>query len=1071
MSPKPLDVLSTLDLQPTEANEDVWHSARAHVDGLHTEVINEVNRLLGRLAEPTATNPQGIVIQGEKGVGKTHLVRYARERVEALDGYFALIRLRSGRDFWRDVLDGLLESLDRRGQLERLLDRLAVRARVAATVGTAICGSDAPSKQDLDRFTVGLREHDRAVGTQSSDVARALALAVSTGDLAAQDAGRAYLNCTPGFEEDLVHWGIRTQPGPPQIVLHQLSLLMALTGPSLFAVDQIDPLLELSRKSRADETRRRGLSAHQRTIDQVALGLMELREETRRSVTVIACLPITWNEIRSHSINTTEDRFVATRPLKQLPSPEVARALVERRLTDHYEAEGFDPPYPSWPVAPKAFAKADRYTPRRLLMAIGNHIRSCVMANVITELEDLTRRSEHDGRTDLPESHTATVPTGAIAQGGTAAEKPQVEPRQAALAAIDRRWDELLSSADPAPAFDPGTEDAVLPALLSAALSALTRELRQEGQELQVDRGNGPRPRVHARLRLLVSEETEDELHWSFRGIAATHHLAVQPRIREAVEESGLLVGGPARVLVLLRNSPWPTGPKTTEMVAGFRTAGGQELALTENDARMMVALQGLLQQNPPYLDAWLVDRRPAGGLDIFRKVFGDWLQLPRTVSGSAEPAEDRPESSPGGVRQSADPSPPAVMTLGQTVRDRKPFDVPLELLRKHVLVVAGSGAGKTVLLKRLVEEAALLGVSSVVLDPNNDLSRLGQPWPQRPDGWHDGDDRKAREYFDVADVVVWTPRRTAGRPLSFEPLPDLAAFRSDPDEFQIAVESAVAVLAPKAKVAGDTHKASVARAVLTEVLRYCGRHTDGGLDAVIDLLEDVPDEAAGFEESRPLARSMATALRAAQVTDPLFGGSGGHTEPAELITPTRGRNARISVVSFIGLPRLDQRQGFVSQLQLALFAWMSRHPTQQPLGALLVMDEAQDFAPAQGKTPSTASTLRLAAQARKFGLGLAFATQAPRSLHNGVAGNTATQFVGRLTHPTQIETIADLARKRGADVPDVARLDRGQFYAATEGTTMRKISVPLPLSYHPASPPPEEDVLRLARAEPDVRA
>ena len=357
-----------------------------------------------------------------------------------------------------------------------------------------------------------------------------------------------------------------------------------------------------------------------------------------------------------------------------------------------------------------------------------------------------------------------------------------------------------------------------------------------------------------------------------------------------------------------------------------------------------------------------------------------------------------------------------------------------------------------------------------MVLDPNNDLSRLGQPWPQSPDGWHDGDDRRAREYFAGADIVVWTPRRTAGRPLSFEPLPDLAAFRSDLDEFQIAVESAVAVLAPKAKVAGDTQKASVARAVLTEVLRYCGRHTDGGLDAVIDLLEDVPEEAAGFEESRSLARSMATALRAAQVTDPLFSGSGGHTDAAELITPAPGRNARVSVVSFIGLPRLDQRQSFVSQLQLALFASMSRHPTQRALGALLVMDEAQDFAPAQGKTPSTESTLRLAAQARKFGLGLAFATQAPRALHNGVAGNTATQFIGRLTHPTQIEVVADLARKRGADVPDVARLDRGQFYAATEGTTMRKIGVPLPLSYHPAGPPPEEEVLRLARAEPDGR-
>jgi DNA helicase HerA-like ATPase len=33
-----------------------------------------------------------------------------------------------------------------------------------------------------------------------------------------------------------------------------------------------------------------------------------------------------------------------------------------------------------------------------------------------------------------------------------------------------------------------------------------------------------------------------------------------------------------------------------------------------------------------------------------------------------------------------------------------------------------------------------------------------------------------------------------------------------------------------------------------------------------------------------------------------------------------------------------------------------------------------------------------LASQARKYGLGL-FATQAPRGIHNRIAGNAATQF------------------------------------------------------------------------------
>jgi DNA helicase HerA-like ATPase len=81
-----------------------------------------------------------------------------------------------------------------------------------------------------------------------------------------------------------------------------------------------------------------------------------------------------------------------------------------------------------------------------------------------------------------------------------------------------------------------------------------------------------------------------------------------------------------------------------------------------------------------------------------------------------------------------------------------------------------------------------------------------------------------------------------------------------------------------------------------------------------------------------------------------------------------------------VGLTSEEQRQSFVNQLQMALFAWIRRHPAgDRPLGGLLVIDEAQTLAPSSGTTACTASTLALVAQARKYGLGLVFATQAPR--------------------------------------------------------------------------------------------
>jgi DNA helicase HerA-like ATPase len=189
--------------------------------------------------------------------------------------------------------------------------------------------------------------------------------------------------------------------------------------------------------------------------------------------------------------------------------------------------------------------------------------------------------------------------------------------------------------------------------------------------------------------------------------------------------------------------------------------------------------------------------------------------------------------------------------------------------------------------------------------------------------------------------------------------------------------------------------------------------------------------------------------------------------DPGILLTPSQGYRARISVVSMVGLQHDRERQGFVNQLQMALFSWIKRNPAgQRPLGGLFVMDEAQNFAPSTGSTPCTQSTLALSSQARKYGLGLVFATQSPRGLHNNIPANAATQFYGLLNSPNQITVAKEMARAKGGYVPDISRLSAGYFYAAMEGEAFQKIRAPWCLSHHPASPPTTEEVIALSRRE-----
>lgn len=169
---------------------------------------------------------------------------------------------------------------------------------------------------------------------------------------------------------------------------------------------------------------------------------------------------------------------------------------------------------------------------------------------------------------------------------------------------------------------------------------------------------------------------------------------------------------------------------------------------------------------------------------------------------------------------------------------------------------------------------------------------------------------------------------------------------------------------------------------MLREALQRYGRTPAPTLDGFVDLLADLPDDVSNIADARKIANNLAQDLRAAMINDPMFGGDGTPVDPpGVLLTPSPGRRARVSVISMIGLSSDEQRQSFVNQLQMALFAWIKRHPAggERPLSGLLIMDEAQNFAPSKGFTTSLRSTLALSSQARKYGLGLVFATQAPK--------------------------------------------------------------------------------------------
>ncbi|MFJ9786579.1 ATP-binding protein [Amycolatopsis sp. NPDC101161] len=1019
-----LKALATLSFDWADTPDHVWRDSPYHVDGLHADALAALDTGIREAAASGGPSPIGLVLRGLKGVGKTHLLGLVRRQVHMSRGYFFLDDVTAAEAFWENTAEALRRGLTRPddsgdSQLKSFLLRVCLRAHVDAEVEARIRRGRGVTADDVEAFVDGVSSLNEMVGDECGDTARALVL-IASRDRGVKYIGEDYLDGDAELTSEARTWNIYSRPKPARVLVQEITRLLALTGPVVIAVDQLDTLVARSMK----RTEATGDSAEEDLlVARIADGLMGLREVTHKTLTVLACLPSTWEQIKTKAAGTVPDRFRESVTLGRITDARIGRALVEKRLGVVYESLDFTPSYPTWPVAPEAFEGPwDQWTPRELLKRIGAHIDVCLRAGQVREL------TSFDEKVQVP-----------VVAARTAVENDR-------FAELDAEFETLRGGADPGALLAEKTVDKVMPDLLSAALRCWVTEVGDDDMEWSCERQNG-RSEVHAWLTRTLEEKADLQEHWVFRVIAARDPRAALSRFRKARSAAGQLQGADNRHLVILREA-WGRGAKTREEVAKFTAAGGKTIRLSDADVKTFWALQKMLGNGGRELHEWLIDRRPASRSELLSAV------LPEKPSGQLA-EETHPPPADGEI------------TLGTVVGSGEPVRIELSALRKHAAVFAGSGSGKTVLLRRIVEECALLGVSAIVLDPNNDLARLGDAWPTPPDAWGSEDAQLAKRYLAETDVVVWTPGRATGRPLAFQPLPDFAGVLDDSDEFAAAVEVAVATLAPQARLTGSTAKTNIGLAVLRQAVVRHARTGSRSLPELIELLTELPEDVSNLNDAPRIAAGLAEVLKAAMVNDPLFAGGGEPVDPGALLTPAPGKRARVSVISFVGLQAEEQRQNFVNQLQMELFAWIKRNPAgDRPLGALFVMDEAQTMASSGSLTASTRSTIVLASQARKYGLGLLFATQAPKGLHNQVVGNAMTQFFGRLNSPAQIAAANELARAKGSPVADISRLERAQFYVAGEAFGFRQVATPLCLSHHPASPLRLEEVIARARDE-----
>ena len=1094
-----LSAFRSVDFNWTRDLQSVWFDPPFQVNDVHGAIVDEIMEDFVAKTNDPNSNPVGRVVLGPAGAGKTHLIGTLRRRVWDANGWFVLLDIIGITDFWATAALGFLNSLhqpmaDGRVQYEAILSRIARTLPLDAAARQVIAQWEKSSEGDRlgvpGLFLALLRYADPRNTLQHEDVVRAVLL-LGSDDWNARNLAYCWLQGLDPDEDERRHLGFRgAPPAYPELVRGML-WLMSLGGPIMIAVDQIDAIVSASNllagmdEDPEDDAQRKARSI----IELLAGGLMDLHDlkHRARAMTVLSCLEVTWPILKTRAVKSASERFREVATLPPIKDRSIVEKLIQGRLAPVYAKRGFTPPYPTWPFRPEAIDTATGMLPRRILMRCDEHQRRCKSDGTVIECLSLI-----DGATRSP------------------------EPIRCGL---DLELANAIQAADFRALLDQENEDTLLCDLLLDTATLYVRHLDlPDDIDLTIqgdpDRNN---PSLHCRIAFIFRSDADREQHFCLRAIAHTNAIAFQARLRAAMTASGIDRALKFRHLLVLRSVDPPGGTKTAQLVDKFRQASGRFVALTEEDLRAFVALRAMAARKLVGFDAWLRARKPLFDTPLFEAAglappaflpsgplsgASATARPPRPGDGPApQPKNQLRQSSPASSGAAARPDPPIAIAAqdasghGGDVAipprnlqtkatppqpQRNVRNIPLgrrydhgtlgaavalsaDLLPRHVAILAGSGSGKTVLLRRIVEEAALLGIPSIVLDSNNDLARLGDPWPTAPDVWTAEEAAKAADYRRNVEVVIWTPGRNSGRPMSLALLPDFAALGEDEDEREQAIEMARATLAPYLAMKGATAKLS--EGVLADALRGFARAGGGELDQLIDALSDLPDDVSRIDNSSKLASAVANQLRAAVATNPLLQSRGAALDPGVLFQAGAGK-IRISVINLCGLASDEARQSFVNQLQMSLFTWIKRNPS--PTGRLYVLDEAQNFAPSQKMTPCKENTVSLAAQARKYGLGMIFATQTPKGIDNKIISNCTSHFYGRMSSPATIEAARELMTAKGGSGEDIGRLSRGEFYFSTEAVARPiRIRTPLCLTWHPANPLTIEEVTAKARASP----
>ncbi len=1030
-----------------EHTNDIWLPDPFDVATVHEEARDTFFRMVEQAREGHVVSGRILVIRGEAGAGKTHLMRAFRNQVhQDSSAFFAYMQMTtSSTNYERYILQNVINSLQqpyRVGQtktsLQVLSDRLAnlVPKKRVEALRNSVSGDDAtPIVHELADRLVDRNDLPQV----DQDLLRAL-LFLQLGKQSITTKVNKYLRAEPLSDYDRVTLGgiapLHEDDAPLNHVKNLASLIRTpLNRAFVICMDQLEDIFNLDA---AKERFPRAMAA----VASIA--------ELPSVVVVVSCLEAFYVEMKQHLTQSIVHR------LEQDPEPQTlsgmrtideAKTIIARRL-DRLWGEADLPP---------SEETIDPFPANFLELVQGQHSRAILLAC-----------QQHRER---------CIQRGKLVPPSVGSDPPSVSP-VIDTTELSQRWNDLLA----APQLVPDEEKA-------------QRDLLLRILPLVADDFRG------ARLPSVAAGEKDNYL---------TFEAPWTPKLHIAVTEARSPGGGLLRQMtavakasagataVLVRSDVFArsAGTQTFRELGKITAAGGRGVIVSDAQWRALVAFGAFHREHadqPGYAE-FRHEHKPLWSLKAIQEILGgdtiDTVALdqvppkqPPTPS-STPPSASPPQPSRFAVASTSEavaaPASPAAeestssapdlelagpLVIGAT-QGLRASSVTLSAgeMRRHAAFLGSTGSGKTTAATMVIEQLLARKIPAILVDRKGDLCGYGlaDVWSDPID---DVDRRTLRDHLrDIVDVRVYTPGDSRGCNLTVPLVPsDLRDF-DEVDRTAAADNAGNGIAAMMGYGASQTHKGGTV--LIQKAIDYLAElGASPSLDAIIELLSQPEESFCGVVGASLLKFCERTVtdleiLKASKSS--LLGGKGEALDIDRLLKPRSDGRVPLSIISTKFLSSDSDVQFWVAQLLTQLGRWLDKNPSNE-LQGVVMLDEADLYLPATRNPVSKQPVENLLRRARSKGFGVFLATQSPGDLDYKCRDNIVTWLVGLVSQSTALKKLEPMFRGSHFDINRLASQKVGEFHLLREGQVKairtRRNAVPLP------SQVADEQILGLAKA------